>query len=141
MKKVLITNSPEETFLLAESIGRETPAGYVITLKGELGTGKTIFAKGIANGMGIIDDVTSPTFSLMEIHDGEPPLFHFDLYRIEDISEFRNLGFEEYWGNRGVSVIEWPEKVLDLLPYKRTDILIEYIDENRRRITVEYTGN
>ena len=77
----------------------------------------------------------------MEIYEGNPSLYHFDLYRIENINEFTNLRFEEYWENNGVSVIEWPEKVLNMLPEKRIDILIEYIDENRRKITIEYTGH
>lgn len=140
MQKTVISNSAEETINIAEEIGRNVKEKSVITLRGDLGAGKTIFAKGIASGMGIDQEITSPTFSLMEIYKGNPDLYHFDLYRIENINELINLGFEEYWGIIGVSVIEWPEIALDHLPERRIDIFIGFIDENRRSITIEYTG-
>jgi len=141
MKKTIISNSPEETFSLAEDLGKKINAPIVIALSGDLGSGKTIFTKGLAAGLGIEEDITSPTFSLMESYQGEKTLYHFDLYRIENLNEFDNLRFEEYWEGDGVSVIEWPEKAGDLLPEKRINVFIEYIDENRREITVEYTDN
>ncbi len=141
MKKTIISNSPEETFSFAENLGKNIDIPAVIALYGDLGAGKTIFTKGLAIGLGIKEDITSPTFSLMESYKGEKTLYHFDLYRIEDLNEFDNLRFEEYWEGDGVSVIEWPEKAGDLLPEKRINVFIEYIDENRREITVEYTGN
>lgn len=141
MKNTVISNSEEETFSLARELGREIKKNSVITLRGDLGSGKTVFTKGLAEGLGIKDNITSPTFSLMEIYEGEVPLYHFDLYRIENPDEFTNLSFEDYWEGDGVSVIEWPERAGNMLPEKRIDIIIEYIDENRRRITVEYTGN
>ena len=140
MKKTFISNSADETISIAREIGASAKGKTVITLHGDLGAGKTIFTKGIAEGLGIKEDITSPTFSLMEIYEGNPDLYHFDLYRIENINELLNLGFEEFWGIRGVSVIEWPEIALDLLPGKRIDIFIAYINENRRTITIEYTG-
>ncbi len=138
MKKTIISNSAEETFHFAREFGREIKKNSVVTLRGDLGTGKTIFTKGIAEGLGIKEEITSPTFSLMETYENDIPLHHFDLYRIENLNEFDNLRFEEYWDGDGVSVIEWPEKAGSLLPEKRIDVIIEYIDENRRRITVEY---
>jgi len=141
MKNTIISNSPEETFSLAENLGKNIDTPSVIALYGDLGAGKTIFTKGLAIGLGIEEDITSPTFSLMESYQGEKTLYHFDLYRIENLNEFDNLRFEEYWEGDGVSVIEWPEKAGDLLPEKRINVFIEYIDENRREITVEYTGN
>lgn len=141
MKRIIISNSAEETISFAREFGKEITADSVIALHGELGTGKTIFTKGLAEGLGIDEDVTSPTFSLVETYNGRIPLYHFDLYRIENINEFTHLKFEDYWEDHGVSVIEWPEKAEGLLPEKRINIFIEYIDENRRRITIEYTGD
>lgn len=140
-KTVTISNSHEETFSFAKEFGKNIEPPSVIALYGDLGAGKTVFTKGLALGLGIIEDITSPTFSLMEKYEGEKPLYHFDLYRIENLNEFENLRFEEYWEGDGVSVIEWPEKAGDLLPENRINIFIEYIDESRREITVEYTCN
>lgn len=141
MKKTFTSNSAEETFNFAAGLAKEINKGAVIALNGDLGSGKTIFTKGLAAGLGIRDDITSPTFSLMEVHEGEIDLYHFDLYRIEKADEFTNLRFEEYWEGDGISVIEWPEKAGNLLPERRIDVFIEYIDENRRKLTIEYTGN
>ncbi|HNX25472.1 MAG TPA: tRNA (adenosine(37)-N6)-threonylcarbamoyltransferase complex ATPase subunit type 1 TsaE [Spirochaetota bacterium] len=140
MNKTFISNSAEDTFSFAREFIKKISGKTVIALRGDLGSGKTIFTKGIADGLGIKEDITSPTFSLMETYEADIPLHHFDLYRIENINEFANLRFEEYWESEGISVIEWPEKAEGLLPEKRIDITIEYIDENRRKINVEYTG-
>ena len=141
MKRIYTTESVSETENLGAEIGRAAKPGDVIALFGELGTGKTAITRGIACGLGITEDITSPTFSLMEMHEGDIPLYHFDLYRIENDSEFNNLCFEEYWENDGVSVIEWAERALSRLPEERININIEYIDSKCRRITVEYPGN
>lgn len=141
MKKTYITESAEETEKLGIEIGKSAKSGDVIALCGDLGTGKTALTRGIAEGMGITEDITSPTFSLMEIHEGDRILYHFDLYRIEDDREFDNLCFEEYWENDGVSVIEWAERAHGRLPDKRIEINIEYINDTDRRITVEYPDN
>ncbi len=141
MKKIYITENPEATEKLGFKIGMKAKRGDVIALKGDLGTGKTVLTRGIAEGLGITEDITSPTFSLMEIHDGKKTLYHFDLYRIENEREFDNLCFEEYWENDGISVIEWAERGAGHLPEKRIEIMIEYIDSNSRRITVEYPDN
>lgn len=141
MKKIYITESAEETEKLGIDIGKVAVNGDVIALRGELGTGKTALTRGIAEGMGITEDITSPTFSLMEIHEGEKTLYHFDLYRIENDREFNNLCFEEYWENDGISVIEWAERAGNRLPERRIDICIEYISSTERRITVEHPDN
>lgn len=141
MKKIYITESAEETEKLGIEIGRNTRNGDIIAVSGDLGTGKTALTRGIAEGMGITEDITSPTFSLMEIHEGDRILYHFDLYRIENDREFDNLCFEEYWENDGVSVIEWAERAAGRLPDKRIEINIEYINETGRRITIEYPDN
>ena len=141
MKKIYTTESVADTERLGTEIGRTAKPGDVIAICGELGTGKTALTRGIARGLGITEDITSPTFSLMEMHEGDRTLYHFDLYRIEDDSEFNNLCFEEYWENNGVSVIEWAERALSRLPEEKISINIEYIDPNRRRITIEYPDN
>ncbi|HOP63450.1 MAG TPA: tRNA (adenosine(37)-N6)-threonylcarbamoyltransferase complex ATPase subunit type 1 TsaE [Spirochaetota bacterium] len=141
MKKIHTTYTPEETESLGIEIGKNSNHGDVIALHGELGTGKTALTRGIAKGLGIEEDITSPTFSLMEIHEGDKTLYHFDLYRIENDREFENLCFEEYWENEGVSVIEWAERAVSRLPERRIDINIEYISSTERKITVEYPDN
>jgi tRNA threonylcarbamoyladenosine biosynthesis protein TsaE len=141
MHNEYITVSESETFDLGKSLGRDAKTGDVFALRGDLGSGKTIMAKGIAAGLNIADDITSPTFTLMEIYDGIVPLYHFDLYRIEKDSEFNQLCFEEYWEGEGVSVIEWAEKAWGRLPEKKTIVTIVYLDSTRRRITIEDTCN
>ncbi len=143
MKKnrTVITGSPEETFDLAYSLAVDTKKGDVFALRGDLGTGKTLFTKGFAHGLGIDEDITSPTFTLMEIYQGYLELYHFDLYRIDDESELDNLFFEEYWEGDGVSVIEWAERAGDRLPPHTITINLYYIDEKKREISIEYPDN
>ncbi len=131
----------EETLALAESLGRKAGRGSVFALIGDLGAGKTILAKGIARGLGIADEITSPTFTLMEIYEGPVPLYHFDLYRINRPEELDQLFFEEYWENDGISVIEWADRALDRLPPSRITITIGYLDETGRSITIEHPGD
>ncbi|MDY6933052.1 MAG: tRNA (adenosine(37)-N6)-threonylcarbamoyltransferase complex ATPase subunit type 1 TsaE [Spirochaetota bacterium] len=138
MKREIITYSEEETLLWAEGIGRNAKRGDIYALYGEIGTGKTITTKGIARGLGIDEDITSPSFILLEIYNNEIPLYHFDLYRIENDVEFDMLSFEEYWEGRGVSVIEWAERAENRLPYTAIKICIEWIKHNIRRIIIEY---
>jgi tRNA threonylcarbamoyladenosine biosynthesis protein TsaE len=141
MKNKIISNSSDETFSLAKELGNSIQKKTIVALYGNLGAGKTIFAKGIAAGLGITDDITSPTFSLLEVYESNITLYHFDLYRIEDPNEFANLSFEDYWEGNGISVIEWAEIAEHILPQKRINVYIEYIDENRRSITIEYPDN
>lgn len=141
MKREITALSVEETINIAADLGRNAVRGDIFTISGELGAGKTVFARGIAAGMGIDDDITSPTFSLMEVHEGRVPLYHFDLYRLESPSELDELGFEEYWEGDGVSVIEWPERAAGRLPSGMTAIVIEYTGTASRRITIEYPDN
>ncbi len=141
MKREFISNSEEETLKFAEELGRRARRGDIYALLGELGTGKTIVAKGIAKGLGIKEVITSPTFNLLEIYQNELLLYHFDLFRIEKDDEFNHLSFEEYWEGDGVSVIEWADRALLRLPSSTITITIEYINENRRKITIEYPDN
>jgi len=137
----VISRSEDESLRLGMELGKSARPGTVYALYGELGSGKTVLARGIARGLGITDDITSPTFTLLEIYEGAPPLYHFDLYRIERVSEFVELGFEEYWEGDGVSVIEWAERAAGLLPESTIRIYLEYHNGHERTIRVEYPGD
>lgn len=110
---ILISHSPEETRKFARELAPKLKRGAVLGLKGDLGSGKTTFVQGLAEGLGISKKyyVNSPTFTLLNEYEGETPLYHFDLYRLESPNEFKNLGWEEYWEGQGISVIEWPERL------------------------------
>ncbi|HQQ52008.1 MAG TPA: tRNA (adenosine(37)-N6)-threonylcarbamoyltransferase complex ATPase subunit type 1 TsaE [Spirochaetota bacterium] len=139
MKQVhYITNSQEETFDVGYELGKKAKKGDIFGLIGDLGTGKTILAKGIAKGLGINEEITSPTFTLLEVYEAAIPLYHFDLYRISDDSELENLFFEEYWYGDGVSVIEWAERAMKRLPNDIFIIKLEYTGKNRRKIIIEH---
>jgi tRNA threonylcarbamoyladenosine biosynthesis protein TsaE len=139
MEKVTVSSSEAETLALAESLGRNARAGDVFALYGDLGTGKTVIARGIARGLGIPDDITSPTFTLLDIYDGgRLTLYHFDLYRVENELELDYLGFEEYWEGEGVSVIEWAGRAESRLPERSIKIRLEYAGGPGRGIRIEY---
>ncbi len=139
MQKEFISESADDTIKLGIELGKNARPGDVFALSGELGCGKTVLAKGIALGMGIKDEITSPTFALLEIYDSEPELYHFDLYRIESPGELDQLFFEEYWEGDGISIIEWAEKAGKRLPRGTTYISLKYLDEGRRSIKIEQT--
>lgn len=141
MKKTVISRSEKETMETAIEIGKNSPPGTIITLSGDLGAGKTVMAKGIAMGLNIREEITSPTFSLFEMYEGDLPFYHFDLYRIEDEKELTHLHFDEYWYGEGVTVIEWPERAGESISGPVTSITIDPIDDQSRRITIEYTDN
>ena len=123
---VIETRSPEETFSLGEKIGRAALPGQIYTLTGDLGVGKTVFTQGVAAGLGISEAVSSPTFTIVQVYEeGRLPFYHFDVYRIGDIEEMEEIGFEDYIMGDGVSLIEWANLIEEILPEKRTDILIE----------------
>ncbi len=140
-RRTLISRSEEESLCLGKELGKSARRGTVFALHGDLGSGKTVLARGIARGLGITDDITSPTFTLLEIYDGGTPLYHFDLYRIEKTAEFDTLGFEEYWEGDGVSVVEWAERAEGLLPDSTIVIFMEYLGDNERKISIEYPGD
>lgn len=134
----ITTYSEEETIELAENIESEKFPNMVICLEGDLGSGKTIFTKGFAASMGIRDNITSPTFSIIKEYDGEYKLFHMDVYRLSDVTE--DLGIEEYFKKRGVTIIEWADLIPELLPKSRLEIRIKVIDENTRVFLIEPYG-
>lgn len=118
--------------------------GSVVALSGELGTGKTTFTKAIAKGLGITDLITSPTFTIIhEYKGGRLPLYHFDVYRIDEEEQFHNLGYEEYFYGDGVCVIEWADKIEEYLPVGAMRIRISYGGEEDERIFIfdEHTGH
>jgi tRNA threonylcarbamoyladenosine biosynthesis protein TsaE len=131
------TNSLEETLRFGERVGRELQRGDVVALFGELGAGKTALVKGIARGLGITQEVTSPTFTLVhEYTGGRLPLFHIDLYRLDNLEQALAIGIEEYLNGPGVTAIEWSEKIESLLPAKATRIRITASDSDVRHIEV-----
>lgn len=141
MKKEFETNSAEETRQLGMNIAKNALPGDVYTLTGDLGVGKTVFAKGFACGIGVEDDITSPTFTIVcEYDSGRIPLYHFDVYRIADPGEMDEIGFDDYIYGDGACLIEWAELIEDILPAKRISIVIEKDMEkgfDYRKITVE----
>ncbi len=134
-----ISNSPDETQAFAADMAKRLKAGDVLCLYGDLGAGKTAFVQGLAKGLGIDEPITSPTFTIVNEYEGRLPLYHFDVYRIADSDEMYEVGFDEYVYGEGVSVIEWPQLIADILPERRFDIEIKKDleeGENYREITV-----
>ncbi len=126
MTEIIETHSYEETFDIGYKIGREAEPGSIYTLIGDLGVGKTVLCKGIAKGIGIEENVSSPTFTIVQQYDeGRLPFFHFDVYRIEDPEEMFEVGLDEYLFSDGVSVIEWADMIKDLIPDNHTRIEIK----------------
>lgn len=120
------TFSPEETFALGEAVGRGTQPGEVYTLIGDLGVGKTVFTQGIAKGLNIEEPICSPTFTIVQVYEqGRMPFYHFDVYRIGDIEEMEEIGYEDYFYGEGLSLIEWANLIEEILPEKRKEIRIE----------------
>ena len=136
--------SPEETFSIGEKIGREAEAGQVYTLIGDLGVGKTVFTQGLAKGLDILEPISSPTFTIVQVYEeGRLPLYHFDVYRIGDVEEMEEIGYEDYFYGEGVSLIEWANLIEEILPEKYTEIKIEKDLEkgfDYRKITVTNIG-
>ena len=141
---ILESKSPEDTFQIGMRLGKLAEAGEVYTLTGDLGVGKTVFTQGFAKGLGIDESVNSPTFTILQIYEGgRLPLYHLDVYRIGSVEEMEETGYEEYIMGDGVSLIEWADLIEEILPRKRTRVLIEKDLEkgfDYRRITVELTG-
>ncbi len=114
--KEIITNSPDETFALGKKVGRLVKPGMVICLSGEMGAGKTAITQGIVEGAGVEDYVTSPTYTIVNEYRGRIPIYHFDVFRIEDMEELYEIGFDEYLYGEGVVIIEWASYIKEILP-------------------------
>ena len=134
------TNSPEETFALGQKLGELAKAGQIYTLNGDLGVGKTVFTQGIARGLGITEAVSSPTFTIVQVYEeGRLPFYHFDVYRIGDIEEMEEIGYDDYFFGNGVCMIEWAELIEELIPENSIHVTIEKDLEkgfDYRRITI-----
>lgn len=128
------THSPEETRLLGEALGKLAGPGDVFCLNGDLGTGKTVFARGVASGLGVAGRVASPTFTLINEHRGRIPFYHMDVYRLGDPGEMLDLGYEEYFYGPGVTLVEWAGLVEEFLPDERLEISISRSGEELREI-------
>ena len=113
---VFESNSAEDTFAFGKKMGEAAKPGDIICLDGDLGVGKTVFTQGFAKGLGIDDYVNSPTFTIVKEYYGRIPLYHFDVYRIGDPSEMEEIGYEDYFYGKGVTIIEWPELIEELIP-------------------------
>ena len=138
---IIETRSAEETYNLGVEIGKKALKGQVYTMVGDLGVGKTVFTQGIAKGLGIEDAISSPTFTIVQVYDeGRLPFYHFDVYRIGDISEMDEIGYEDYVYGEGVTLIEWANLIEEILPDNRICITIEKDLEqgfDYRKITIE----
>jgi ATPase, YjeE family len=116
----ITTRNPADTFAFGQRLGGRLAVGDVVCLSGDLGAGKTVLVQGVAAGLGITDQVTSPTFTILQVYEtGRLPLYHFDLYRLENSAELDNIGFEEYIGSDGAAVIEWADKFVADMPEER----------------------
>ena len=138
----ITTYSEEETIELAQNIESEKFPNMVICLRGDLGSGKTVFTKGFAQAMEITEEITSPTFNIIkEYTSGDMPLYHMDVYRLD--GKVDDLGIEEYYTKKGITIIEWADMIEDYLPEKRLDIKIKSSteDENKRIITLTPYGS
>ena len=140
MKREIETGTPEETFDLGFKLGQEAEAGQVYCLEGDLGVGKTVFAQGFAKGLGIAEAVNSPTFTILQSYEeGRLPFYHFDVYRIADVEEMDEIGYEDCFYGDGVSLVEWPGRIREIIPENAVGISIEKDVErgfDYRRITV-----
>ena len=137
MEKEFITTSPDETIGRGKELVSSLEAGAIVCLHGDLGAGKTHFVKGMAEGLGIdSDDVSSPTFTLINEYDGDKMLYHFDCYRMESPREALEIGAEEYFYGEGITVIEWPERIESLIPPKAIWISIEAPDKKTRKFVI-----
>ena len=134
---------PGDTYSLGQRLGREAKKGDIFCLNGDLGVGKTVFTQGFAAGLGITEPVNSPTFTILQQYDeGRLPLYHFDVYRIGDVSEMDEVGYEDCFYGDGVTLIEWPERIRELLPEHVVTVTIEKNLEkgfDYMKITVEGT--
>ena len=123
---IIETNNAKETFELGVQIGKEAKAGDVYTLVGDLGVGKTVFTQGLAKGLEIEEPISSPTFTIVQVYEeGRLPFYHFDVYRIGDVEEMDENGYEDYIYGQGVCLIEWSNLIEEILPEKRREITIE----------------
>lgn len=138
---IIETTNAEETFKLGVKIGEQARPGEIYTLNGDLGVGKTVFTQGVARGLGIEEPVNSPTFTIVQVYEeGKMSFYHFDVYRIGDIEEMEEIGYDDYFFGNGVCLIEWAELIQELLPKQIISVTIEKNPEkgfDYRKITID----
>jgi len=140
MEYRVTTYKEQETIELAQNFESEKFPNMIICLEGDLGSGKTIFAKGIGSGLGIEENITSPTFTIIkEYEQGEIPFYHVDVYRVK--GSYADLGIEEYYDKKGIVVIEWADMIEDILPKERLHIKIKVVGENTRVFIIKPYGH
>ena len=134
----VISGNPEETFLIGKTIGENLTVTDIVALVGDLGTGKTCLTQGIGRGVGVPEGnwITSPSFTLINEYQGRVIFYHLDLYRLKGSRDMENMGYEEYFFGEGISVIEWADKIKDILPKKTLFISLNYLNENKREIVI-----
>jgi tRNA threonylcarbamoyladenosine biosynthesis protein TsaE len=139
----LISNSAEDTQIIGKIIGEYLRGGDVVALIGELGSGKTCITRGIARGVGVPEKyrITSPTFTLINEYPGRKTLYHLDIYRLSGQEDLEDMGYEEYFYSDGITVIEWAEKIEEILPEGCFTIHLKYLDENRREFNISGRRN
>ena len=138
MQYKITAYSEDDTIELAQNIESEKFPNMVICLEGDLGSGKTVFAKAFAKANGINENITSPTFNIIKEYEGEMKLFHMDVYRLSDIKQ--DIGIEEYFTKKGVCIIEWSDLIEDILPKNRLDIKIKIVYEDTRQFIIKPRG-
>jgi len=132
----LVSTSPEETAAAGERLGARLGAGDVVALVGELGAGKTCFIQGLVRGLGVTTHATSPTFVLINQYRGRVPVYHVDAYRTESLAELQDLGLPELFAGDGVTVVEWADKLLPLLPPGTIEVVIAGVGDEPRKIAI-----
>lgn len=139
--KIIESFSAKETFFVGKEIGQNATPGSVYTLIGDLGVGKTVFTQGVADGLGIKEPISSPTFTILQVYEeGRLPFYHFDVYRIGDVEEMEEIGYEDCFYGEGICFIEWANLIEEILPEKYTQVTIEKDLEkgfDYRKITIE----
>ena len=142
--KVIESYSAEDTLALGKQLGQQAQPGEVYTLVGDLGVGKTVLTQGIAEGLGITEAICSPTFTIVQVYEeGRMPFYHFDVYRIGDVEEMDEIGYEDYFYGEGLTMIEWANLIEEILPPNRKEITIEKDLEKGfdfRKITIKEIG-
>lgn len=138
MEFKITVNNEKETIEFAQNLESEKFPNMIICLEGELGSGKTLFTKGFADALGIKENITSPTFTIIKEYEGELPLFHMDVYRLN--GDVDNIGIEEYFTKNGIVIIEWADTIRDYLPKERLDIRFRVVGENKRVLILRPKG-
>lgn len=136
-----VLNNEQETMNFGEKLGYLLLPGMVITLNGDLGSGKTTLTKAIARALDITEHIVSPTFTIVQEYEGRIALYHFDAYRIADEEEMLFIGFDEYLSRGGVCIIEWAEQIRGILPKERLDIFLHYAEDGGRRMEIMACGS